>query len=38
MEARMDEFEQKTVDLDAKMDEILNSGAHLVYLDECVFK
>ena len=38
MEARMDEFEQKIVDLDAKMDKILKYGAHLVYLDECVFK
>ena len=37
-EQRVQEFEDKTVDLDKKLHDIIASGGHLVFLDECIFK
>ena len=37
-ETRVQEFEQTTLTLDNKINEILKSGDHLVYVDEAVFK
>ena len=37
-EARNDEFENKTLSLDKKINEILKEDGHLVFLDECLFK
>ena len=37
-ETRVQEFEQTTLRLDNKINKILESGDHLVYVDEAVFK
>ena len=38
MEARVQEFEQTTLNLDNIIYDVLNSDSHLIYLDEAVFK
>ena len=37
-EQRVEEFADKTIALDNRLNTILLSGGHLVFLDECVFK
>ena len=37
-EARNNEFENSTLSLDNKINEILKEDGHLVFLDECLFK
>ena len=37
-EARNEEFENSTLSLDNKINEILKKDGHLVFLDECLFK
>ena len=37
-EARNKEFENSTLSLDNKINEILKKDGHLVFLDECLFK
>ena len=37
-EQRYDEFENSTLSLDNKINEILKEDGHLVFLDECLFK
>ena len=37
-EQRVEEFENKTDSLDQKLQNIIESGGHLVFLDECIFK
>ena len=37
-EARVDEFEDKTIALDNKLYEILGNNQHVLWLDEAVFK
>ena len=37
-ETRVQEFEQTTLRLDNKINEIRQSGGHLVYVDEAIFK
>ena len=34
----MEEFKDKTDALDQKLHDIIESGGHLVFLDECIFK
>ena len=38
METRVQEFEQTTLELDNKINEIMSAGHHLIYIDEAVFK
>ena len=37
-EQRVEEFEDKTVALDKRLHDIIESGGHLLFLDECLFK
>ena len=37
-EARNEEFENSTLTLDNKINEILKIDGHLVFLDKCLFK
>ena len=37
-EQRNEEFENSTLSLDNKINEILKEDGHLVFLDECLFK
>ena len=37
-EQRVEEFEDKTIALDQRLHDIIESGGHLVFLDECLFK
>ena len=37
-EARVEEFEDKTIALDKKLFEILSNNQHVLWLDEAVFK
>ena len=38
IEERQEEFQNLTIALDNKIKSILDEKAHLVFLDECVFK
>ena len=37
-ELRYEEFENKTTTLDKRLNDIIESGGHMVFLDECLFK
>ena len=38
LEERQDEFANSSLTLDNKINDILKEDAHLVFLDECLFK